>query len=164
MKPVTDHPYVKKFAYSGKHLENWILFFLGIFLSIFMIYEIYFTNDRLFLNGVLVPPLLSVIISYFMLLSCPFLSISSFRKIKNKDRVQIVLNPTELILSTYPEDHTVTYRLMSFSKITTTNKYETEGIKISIIGYETELFIDSTKFSSYSEFVRFKDCLLEYCS
>lgn len=150
-----------KFSYAGKLIEEMFLISLGIGLSIFMAYEIFYTNDILTINSVEAPPLLSEIIMYIFLLISIGLIIISFGNLKNRNKKYVIITSKTITIPKRFSKKPMIIDLHSLENIERQDLSGSEMISFKAKGKFGNFSLESTKFQSEEEYKRFLNCLNE---
>lgn len=153
-----------KFVYSGKFVTEFILLLIGIGLAISIGYDLLLTESTLIFRTVELPPLLSKIIMFVLLVTAIGLAIVSVGNLKNRNTKFIELAQSHMLI---PKRFTKGSTRVDFASVENIERQDQNGIELIVFKVKDafgNISLESTKFESASEYSRFLGCLEEAIS
>lgn len=143
------------FSYAGKLAEELFLLICGIGLSFFMVYELFFSNDILTINGVYLGPLFSRMAMITLLILALALTIVTLANLNNRKHKFIEIATSHLLIPKRFSKRTSVISLSSIENIERKDYNGTEMISFKIRGKLGRVSLESSKFQSKSQYTSF---------
>lgn len=144
-----------RFVYSGKFVTEFILLLIGAGTAASIGYDLFFTDSTLILRAVELPPVLSSIVMFILMVTGLGLAVVSLGNLRNRDSKFIEFTQSHLLIpKRFSKSHTQV-ELASVENIERQDQNGIEFVVFKVKGALGTISLESTKFESESEYSRF---------